>query len=627
MSTVYRGHRHAARPPGRDQGDGSAAGRRPRLPHPVRARGPLRGPDRPPRCRRRPRPGQRPRPAPAWSPLLFLVMELVEGGTLRDVLRARGAVGVPAAFAVMEQVLSGLAAAHRLGLVHRDVKPENVLISRAGEVKVADFGLVTASAQAGASTAGMIMGTVAYLSPEQVATGAADARSDVYAAGIAALRAAHRRAALQRRHRDLGGLPARELRRPAAVADRRRRAPRSWTSSCCAPPGATRPPDRPTPRRCWPSCTGWPCALEVPRVPPPGPPARPLEEQDTDPPAPHRTGRAMRSTRRPPAPGGTAPDVARPATARRRTVRGARRSRRIFAVWTAIVLVLALLVGVTAWWLGSGRWTAMPIAAGLDRSGGAAGARRRRPRRARHRGARRRGRRRAASAPPTRPRRPGCCAAAPCRSRSRPAARVPEIAPGTTAGGGRAGHARRGAHPRAGDRRRRVQRRGARRRGRADRSRGRHRAAHRRAGHDRGEQGRGAAARRRGAVPHRRGRLDDAVDELGRRRARRRTRRRRSRSAARTARVVDQDPTRGRGSTPARRSCCSPSDRRAAGRIQRRERQPGVAAAAASALQHLRHEERQLQRLLRCSAAGRRPSRSGRRGRRRRSPARRRGTR
>ena len=118
------------------------------------------------------------------GPITFLVMELVEGGTLRDVLRDRGAVGVPAAVAVLEPVLEGLAEAHRLGLVHRDVKPENVLISGHGEVKVADFGLVTAAAQAGTSHAGMILGTVAYLSPEQVATGAANARSDVYAAGV-----------------------------------------------------------------------------------------------------------------------------------------------------------------------------------------------------------------------------------------------------------------------------------------------------------------------------------------------------------------------------------------------------------------------------------------------------------
>ena len=120
------------------------------------------------------------------EPVVFLVMELVEGGTLRDVLRARGALPAPTAVAVLGPVLDGLAQAHARGLVHRDVKPENVLISRTGEVKVADFGLVTAAAQAGASHAGMILGTVAYLAPEQVTTGAADARSDVYAAGVLA---------------------------------------------------------------------------------------------------------------------------------------------------------------------------------------------------------------------------------------------------------------------------------------------------------------------------------------------------------------------------------------------------------------------------------------------------------
>ena len=78
------------------------------------------------------------------EPVVFLVMELVEGGTLRDVLRAAGALPVPAAVAVLVPVLDGLTQAHRRGLVHRDVKPENVLISRTGEVKVADFGLVTA---------------------------------------------------------------------------------------------------------------------------------------------------------------------------------------------------------------------------------------------------------------------------------------------------------------------------------------------------------------------------------------------------------------------------------------------------------------------------------------------------
>ncbi|HEX2290244.1 MAG TPA: protein kinase, partial [Pseudonocardiaceae bacterium] len=113
----------------------------------------------------------------------FLVMELVEGATLRDLMRQHGRLPVPLAITVAEMVLSALAAAHREGLVHRDIKPENVLIGPGGVVKVADFGLVRAAAEA-SSTGDVILGTVAYLSPEQVATGTADARSDVYATGV-----------------------------------------------------------------------------------------------------------------------------------------------------------------------------------------------------------------------------------------------------------------------------------------------------------------------------------------------------------------------------------------------------------------------------------------------------------
>ena len=114
----------------------------------------------------------------------FLVMELVEGGTLRELLNERGPMPPHAVAAVLRPVLGGLAAAHRAGLVHRDVKPENVLISDDGEVKIADFGLVRAVAAAGSTSASVILGTAAYLSPEQVRDGSAGLRSDVYSVGI-----------------------------------------------------------------------------------------------------------------------------------------------------------------------------------------------------------------------------------------------------------------------------------------------------------------------------------------------------------------------------------------------------------------------------------------------------------
>ena len=123
------------------------------------------------------------------TPLAFLVMELLDGGTLRDLITQQAPLSAEVTLAVLEPLLAALGAAHAAGLVHRDVKPENVLISGKGEVKIADFGLVralTAAQDQSVATGDVILGTVAYLSPEQVATGAADARSDVYSAGIVA---------------------------------------------------------------------------------------------------------------------------------------------------------------------------------------------------------------------------------------------------------------------------------------------------------------------------------------------------------------------------------------------------------------------------------------------------------
>ncbi|AQA23967.1 serine/threonine-protein kinase PknL [Rhodococcus sp. MTM3W5.2] len=97
----------------------------------------------------------------------FLVMELVAGGTLRELLRERGPMPPHAAAAVTGPVLDALAVAHRAGLVHRDIKPENVLISDSGEVKIADFGLVRAVAGSNATSSSVILGTAAYLSPSR----------------------------------------------------------------------------------------------------------------------------------------------------------------------------------------------------------------------------------------------------------------------------------------------------------------------------------------------------------------------------------------------------------------------------------------------------------------------------
>ncbi len=286
------------------------------------------------------------------EPVLFLVMELVEGGTLRDVLRERGQLGVPGAVAVLERVLAGLAEAHRLGLVHRDVKPENVLISYDGEVKVADFGLVVAAAHAGASHVGTIMGTVAYLSPEQVATGAADARSDVYAAGVLL-------------YELLTGAPPFVGDTAISVAFRHvnDRVPAPSLIAGDVPPEldalvlratAREPEGRPA------DATAFLAELrrvahllEVPRVRPPAPP-RPTVE-DTVPgtravPAGRRGTQALPAgfAPPPPPPGYTAPAPGR---------------RRWLVPGVALTAVLALLLG--GWWLTSGRFSDVPALTGM----------------------------------------------------------------------------------------------------------------------------------------------------------------------------------------------------------------------------------------------------------------------
>jgi len=114
---------------------------------------------------------------------LYLAMEYVPGQTLRDLLSQRGRLRPREALDIMECVLGGLAAAHNAGIAHRDVKPENVLLGP-HTVKVADFGLARLLSGTSHTKSGMLIGTAAYLAPEQVSRGAADVRTDVYAAGV-----------------------------------------------------------------------------------------------------------------------------------------------------------------------------------------------------------------------------------------------------------------------------------------------------------------------------------------------------------------------------------------------------------------------------------------------------------
>ncbi|WP_164861763.1 protein kinase domain-containing protein, partial [Microbacterium sp. CPCC 204701] len=115
--------------------------------------------------------------------MAYLVMEYLPGITLRELLREQRRLTVPQAISILDAVLSGLAAAHKAGIVHRDVKPENVLLAEDGRIKIGDFGLARATTANTASGA-QLLGTIAYLAPELVTRGTADARSDIYALGI-----------------------------------------------------------------------------------------------------------------------------------------------------------------------------------------------------------------------------------------------------------------------------------------------------------------------------------------------------------------------------------------------------------------------------------------------------------
>jgi eukaryotic-like serine/threonine-protein kinase len=305
--------------------------------------------------------------------LPYLVMEYVRGHTLREVLRSRQRLTAVEALAIAEQMLAAIAAAHRAGLVHRDVKPENVLVAEApsgGEanlvdsvVKVADFGLAQAvQASTEAADGGQLMATVAYVAPELVTDGRADPRSDVYSAGIVLFEMLTGRvpfdgsdpSEVAYRHVDQDVPPpswqVRGL--PQAVDELVVRATRRDPAARPTDAGAflndlqavrervaARPvasaPDRAA------------ATVVMPTVQPAERPSW-ARLPSTRTPGPHRGGTLVASTGRPPGGAG------RLTPEQRRRVIGA-----------AVIGAVVLLVAVGGWWFGIGRWKPAPDLVGL----------------------------------------------------------------------------------------------------------------------------------------------------------------------------------------------------------------------------------------------------------------------
>ncbi len=119
------------------------------------------------------------------GPLPYIVMEYVDGDTLRDIVRSEGPMAPRRAMEIISDVCAALDFSHRNGIVHRDVKPANVMINRAGAVKVMDFGIARAISDASSpmTQTAAVIGTAQYLSPEQARGEQVDARSDVYSLG------------------------------------------------------------------------------------------------------------------------------------------------------------------------------------------------------------------------------------------------------------------------------------------------------------------------------------------------------------------------------------------------------------------------------------------------------------
>ncbi len=143
--------------------------------------------------------GHRPGEADVRTP--YIVLEYVDGETLKDVIRREGPLEIPQAIAYAIEIARALGAAHERQIVHRDVKPHNILISEEGGAKITDFGIARTLTEEGLTMAGRVLGTTDYVSPEQALGQAVTGQSDLYSLGDRAVRDAHRRGPVPRRAR------------------------------------------------------------------------------------------------------------------------------------------------------------------------------------------------------------------------------------------------------------------------------------------------------------------------------------------------------------------------------------------------------------------------------------------
>ncbi|GLY54333.1 serine/threonine protein kinase [Lentzea sp. NBRC 102530] len=327
---------------------------------------------------------------------VYLVMELIDGGNLRDLLNQRGKLAPAVALSILGPVLSALGAAHRAGLVHRDVKPENVLIGPGGQVKVADFGLARSIGVNGVTSDSEILGTVAYLSPEQVETGAADARSDVYAAGIVlyemlAGQAPYRgetplSVAYQHVNSDVPSVPDIPLALDTLVRKSTRRSPvlrpanadaflaeleRVGTELGLTPqpvpvPGSLPENDRTVVMRPVPVAVGAtpPSVAELTRPvskPPIGPPntgAAAMTTINTGPPTPPPGISATRTMQRQDPPRRRTPPKKK--TKAELAEEQRQRRKKLYIIWGSVAAVLLVAIGSFAYYVNANRYTEMP---------------------------------------------------------------------------------------------------------------------------------------------------------------------------------------------------------------------------------------------------------------------------